>query len=98
MKQFLILFTVLVMMSSGPVHGQGTAVTPGVLNALKDAIVVANSGDVLTLAADGLYENEGSIAIDKDLTIMGMGTIADGNLPYIKDLVSTIPKKRTKTD
>ena len=66
--------------------GVETNVTPGVLNALNDAVLAADSGDVLILEAGGIYPNEGSIDVDKDITIMGEGSIAEGNLPYVKEV------------
>ena len=66
--------------------GVETNVTPGVLNALNDAVLAADSGDVLILEANGIYPNQGSIDVDKDITIMGQGSIAEGNLPYVKEV------------
>lgn len=66
--------------------GQETTVPGGVLNALNDAVLAADSGDVLILTADQIYPNQGSIDVNKDITIMGQGSIEEGNLPYIKEL------------
>ena len=66
--------------------GKETPVTGGVLNALNDAVLAADSGDVLILTAGAIYPNQGSIDIVMDITIMGQGSIAEGNLPYIKEV------------
>jgi hypothetical protein len=83
-KLFTIsVLSLLIAMAS---FGKETLVTGGVLNALNDAVLAADSGDVLILAAGQIYPNQGSIDVDKDLTIMGLGSIEEGNLPYVKEV------------
>lgn len=83
-KLFTItLFSVFMVMVA---FGKETPVTGGVLNALNDAVIAADSGDVLVLAAGEIYPNQGSIDVDKDITIIGLGTIEEANLPYIKEV------------
>ena len=50
----IFTFTVLSVFMVIVAFGVETNVTPGVLNALNDAVLAADSGDVLILEADGI--------------------------------------------
>ncbi len=82
----LFTISILSLLMAMVSFGKETPVTGGVLNALNDAVLAADSGDVLILAAGQIYPNQGSIDVDKDLTIMGLGSIEEANLPYIKEV------------
>ena len=84
----LFTITVLSLLLAIVAFGKETPVTGGVLNALNDAVLAADSGDVLILSAGQIYPNQGSIDIDKDITIMGEGSIEEGNLPYVKEVAA----------
>jgi hypothetical protein len=82
----LFTLTILSVLMAIFAFGKETPVPGNVLNALNDAVLAADSGDVLILAAGEIYPNQGSIDVDKDITIMGLGSIEEGNLPYIKEV------------
>lgn len=83
------LFTITIaVFMAGMVFSKETIVPGNELNALNKAVQAADSGDVLILTAGAIYPNEGSIDVDKDITIRGLGTIEEGNLPYVKEVPS----------
>ena len=86
MKKLSTIFVLSMFIAIGAIAQNETTVPGGVLNALNDAVLAADSGDVLILEAGQIYPNEGSIDIAVDITIMGMGSIEEGNLPYIKEV------------
>jgi len=88
MKRLTTILILTLFMALGAVAQTETNVPGGVLNALNDAVLAADSGDVLILEAGLIYPNEGSIDISTDITIMGMGSIEEGNLPYVKEVAA----------
>jgi len=85
MKRAFILLMLSILLA-GFAYSAEITVPGGVLNALNDAVQAADSGDVLLLTAGLIYPNQGSIDVDKDIIIRGLGSIEGGDLPYIKEL------------
>lgn len=84
-RSFKIVIPILFVIATSQVFAEEVVVTPNVVNALVQAAAAADSGDIMLLEYGAVFPNEGSVIINKELTIKATG---DASLakPYIKQI------------
>lgn len=82
-RTFKIVISMLFVIATSQVFAQEVVVTPNQVNALQQAAAAADSGDIMLLEYGALFPNQGSVIINKELTIKATG---DASLakPHIK--------------
>lgn len=84
-RTFKIVIPILFVIATNQVFAEEVVVTPNEVNALVEAAAAADSGDIMLLEYGALFPNQGSVIINKELTIKAIG---DASLakPYIKEV------------
>jgi hypothetical protein len=89
MKSSIAFVAVLILMMSTTILFAGQITVPGnQLNALRDAIVSAQAGDILLLEAGKVYPNQGKIVLNKALVIKATGNYLTLGKPEIKEVAN----------